>query len=59
MVVSQFYQCVCLVELSDGDYSSMVLGSLDAASLEEGFEGKRTGFGSERIEAIRQVVELY
>lgn len=47
-----------LIKLSDRDYLSMVLGLLDAASTEEGFEGKdHSECSSERSEALRQVVE--
>mgnify|MGYP004614835875 CR=1 FL=1 len=47
-----------LIKLSDKDYLSMVLGLLDAASTEEGFEGKdHSECSSERSEAIRQIVE--
>mgnify|MGYP007106304931 CR=1 FL=1 len=47
-----------LIKLSDRDYSSMVLGLLDAASTEAGFEGKdHSECSSERSEATRQVVE--
>lgn len=47
-----------LMKLSDRDYLSMVLGLLDVASTEEGFEEKSlTECSRERIEAIRQVVE--
>lgn len=47
-----------LIKLSDKDYLSMVLGLLDVASTEEGFEGKdHSECSSERSEAIRQIVE--
>lgn len=47
-----------LIKLSDRDYLSMVLGLLDVASTEEGFEEKSlTECSSERSEAIRQAVE--
>lgn len=47
-----------LIKLSDRDYLSMVLGLLDASSIEVGLEGKdHSECSSERSEAIRQVVE--
>ena len=47
-----------LIKLSDRDYLSMVLGLLDATSIEVGLEGKgHSECSSERSEAIRQVVE--
>lgn len=47
-----------LIKLSDRDYLSMVLGLLDATSIKVGLEGKgHSECSSERIEAIRQVVE--
>lgn len=47
-----------LIKLSDRDYLSSVLGLIDAASMEDGFEGKsRAECSSERSESLRQVVE--